>query len=743
MKKIPLLLVLSLALAACGQDPVTPPQPPLPPLPPISTVPGNTVQGSLAGWPYAAAQLRVDLLAGEREAPTIPAAIAASGAVNAVLPNPTLQNSLFDGCTFGGGLNPDGVRVDIGALKVFSAQNDLLGAVFERTPEDQLLMRLYASSAVTLKGSALCDGDRLNFDLVAAAGWNLIRVDLTADGALSFSTAPAGVQSRLFFGRADEAVVVVPDSRVPLTIRRGQSVDVPVKLYQVGGASGTVDLVSGRPGLEITPAQVTLPAGAGMQAQALSRPARYTLRSALPASWWVGMPQRGPLAQNLRAQALSTTLKVAAQPWGPTDTGPLPILVRRGGQPLGGGSLPSVSVVAPTVIAYGRFSEVTQGEGGTLELNIYPQGYRGAVTVTAQGLPAGVTAAAQTVTITGSEPVTVLLAVTVPAGQAVGHFPVTLVTTEQPSGLDVSSRTLLTVASPRVRLAQGGSNRALDGAGNLWTSGMLGLVRHRADGTHTAFAPTGYNCGAMTLGDDGGIWQMSAPQVRYDAVTGEGRVMNDPRGFSGCAGWGMRFDAQGRGWDTYDGIQRLDYAQNRAEKVPGSSYDHHLLDVEGSSVWASSFMDGGAQLVHIDSNTLARQTFALPGATIVNKGYAAGGKVWLPNNLPGRLVSFDPATGSVASTEVRVNGQLETEFNVLGVDAQGRHWLEFVRVSGEINYRDWVLYDPATASVVRQVPGFYPVGSGEPALVAPDGTLWALNSSQGAQSYDYAHIYRP
>jgi hypothetical protein len=738
MKRSSSVLLLTAVLTACGSDPVTPPV-----TPPVPAPAGNLVQGQLAAWPYAAAELRVDLLAGDRWAPASPAVIAASGAVNATLPDPVLQRSLFDGCTLPAGFNPDGVGVDLGALNVFSAQNDLLGSVFETTADGQPLLRLYASAAVSLKGSAVCDGDQLNVDVAAQAGWNLVQVSVSPDGTLTLVSAASGTQPRLRFELADARVVVVPVNSAPLTILRGESVDVPVKLYQVGGVSGTVELLSGRSGLQITPASVALPGHVGMQA-ALSRPAAHTLRSALPAALWTQLPQPGLGAQGLRPQALTTTLKVEALPWAPTQAGPVPIEVRRGGQPLGGGSLESVSVVAPSLIMYGRPGEVDQGAGSTLEVNLYPQTYRGQVTVTVQGLPTGVSVQPQTITVTGSEALTVQLPVTAPAGQEVGHFPVTLVATEQTTGLSVTNRQLLSVMSPRVRLAQGGADLAIDGTGNLWTSGYLGMVRHRADGTFDVFAHPGSRCGSMIFGDDGGIWQMSSPQVRFDAVTGEGRELRDPRGFSGCAGWGMRFDAQGRGWAGYDGIQRLDYTQNRAERVPGSQEDRQLLDVEGTSVWASTFVAGGPQLVRIDSNTLARQTFALPGITnAVTRGYAVAGKVWLPGSVPGRLVSFDPATGNLSAVEVRIGGQLETEFDVLGVDAQGRHWLQLLRGDAELAHRDWVLYDPTTEGVVRQVPGFYGTVSGEPVQVAPDGTLWALNTSQGTQPYTYAHIYRP
>lgn len=745
--------MLALSLVACGGGGAgdggpTPPTLPAPTPPPVNPsepqpeVLGNLVQGRLAGWPYTAAHLRVELLASDRWAPAEPGAIPASGEVRATLPDPDLSMSLLDGCMLPAGFQGASARYDIASLKVYSAQNDYLGDIFESSPKRDVLLRLYASAGGTLSGEALCDGDRMAFNLTLKSGWNLVKASIDPQGTLRVQDA-GKVTPQLLFSRADEQVVIVPQSREPLTLRRGETAQVLVRIYQMGGVSGTVRLQSGRNGLEITPATLTLPGGVGMQAQSVQalRPAAHTLRSALPPELRIRLAEAGPGAEAMREQAVTQTLSVAAQDWAMEGGGELPVLVTRDGQPLGGGSLPSVTVLVPNLSLETVAAQIDQGTSGTLDLSVYPQGYRGEVSVEVRGLPAGVQAPAVNLNFSNGEKQTVRIPVTVSASQALGHFPVTVVATEQGTGLSSSRRELVTVMPVRVALAQGGSDMTVDQAGNLWTSGTRGMVRQRPDGTFDAFANPGYNCGAMTLGEDGGVWQMSAPQVRFDAVTGSARVMSDPRGWSGCAGSGMHFDAQGRGWDWYFGIHRLDYASNKAVVVPGSENDR-LLDVQGEQVWISTTVDGGARLGRIHAGTLARELFTLPGINILNEAHAAAGKVWLPRSVPGRLAAFDPSTGAVQQFDVHLDGAAVQNFEVLGVDAQGRHWLEIARSDGALQLREWVLYSPETGLVVRRVPAIFASGSGQLKGISPGGTLW-VRTMDNSTFEPYAYVYQP
>lgn len=565
-----------------------------------------------------------------------------------------------------------------------------------------------------------------------------------------------------------------------LTLAAGEQQAVTVS----GNMTATLTATSSHAGLQVTQSEsgdvftvrnVSAPvgqhsvtvSGTGPQGQTANTTVTVTVPQPTP-------PTIGVNPGNVTlAPGASTTVTVTASTGEFTVTAPAGLMATRNGSELtlqndglapgtytatlrtsnaGGTATATVTVTVPrpNLILLAAATQVEQGTSGAVAVTVFPQSYRGAASVELRGLPAGVQSSAVSLNFTDAQPHTVELPVTVAAGQALGHYPVTVVATEQGTGLTISQRQVVTVMPRRIALPRADSYSAYfssitaDQTGNLWTltSGRDGLLRVRPDGTWDTFANPGPNCGDLTLGEDGAVWQTSAPMVRIDAVTGSARVMNEPRGVSGCAGRGMHFDAQSRGWEWYFGIHRVDFARNTYEKVAGSDIGDRLLDVQGHDVWISTTVDGAILLGRIHTDTLTRELISLPGVNRLNTAHAAAGKVWLPDSFPGRLAAFDPATGQVQQFDVRVDGAAVNSFEVLGVDNQGRHWLEIVRRDGELSLREWVLYSPATAEVVGRVPALLGNGGGQMRAIAPDGTLWARIVDPVTEQ-PYAYVYRP
>lgn len=712
------VLGLSLLLVACGGDPASPqdsqiqpqpqPEPKPQPEPEKPRLSANRLTGTLPGWPYAAAHLVPEFVNG-RNGPLEATAISAAGRVDVTLPEVKLAGGLLDGCTLSSGFVGGQVKTDLMVPYIYAKGADWLGSLAESNDKG-LVARYYSEAATPLKGKATCGDTALTFDLDLKAGWNLVTLVGQPGGRMVLTPFSGNATTTLKFTKAAERLIIRPDVQAPLVLRRGQTFELPVQLYQDGGISGTVVFRTNVNGLDF-PESVTLPTRIGMQSAGLG------------------------------AQAVRTTLKLVVRDYVGGYKGPLQITAYRDNQPVGEVVLDNVEVRVPQLATDLSSMVVSQGERTAWTFNLYPQQYQGTVTVAVEGLPAGLSVAQQQVTVKGGEMQRVTLPLELSGNVPVGNWPVTIKLTQDSDGYVVSRPSVLTVMPRAIELTAGvgGMTAAADGA--LWYASGQGVTRQRPDGGADSFSDPGPRCGDLTLGQDGGIWEQSAPPVRFDPVTGTASLKRDPRGFSGCAGSGMHFDAKGRGWNQYGGIQRLDYEGNKVDTVPGTELAQ-LLDVEGTTVWAAGNVNGEARLVRIDGDTLTRTTLALPGLNTLMPAYARQGKLWFPKAVPSRLAVYDPATQAIRQFDVVVDGKPVRDFEVLGVDAAGRHWLELMRSEQERVFREWMLYDPTSGSVVKRSPAIFLLGSGQRKAVAPDGTLW-VRTTDSQTGKTLAYVIRP
>lgn len=728
-------------LSACGGGPTPTPlpgeKPPVGPAP-VGAPPADRLTGKLAAWPYTSASLNVGLVFNPDALKFAPLPVPAGGTVDLKLPQIKLVKSLLDGCALSPGFEGAQGRYDVAVFEVVSSQVDYLGQVFENGLGNTAQLRLYASAAGQLKGRAECaDGETFIFDAPVQAGWNVLSGQFdTAQNILRLvkSTSP----STLVFRKGKEEVAIYPVNPEPITLRRGESVKVPVRIFQNGGISGEVTLRTYN-GVTVSPGTVRLPdnvgklsVGTGISGAA----ARPRLNAALDAT------RSAPL----RGQALDTVLTLKAEDYAPGLGGDLVIQVlRENGVQIGQLVLkdarvlvPQISIDAPAVVA-------PRGVKTPWGLSVYPGGYRGQMRVSVEGLPAGLTLAAQTQQVSGPGGIPFQFPLDVAAGVPVGNWPVTVVAEQVADGITVKRRALITVMPVPVKLRTQPYSIATDDAGRLWYRDGQSMVRQAADGSAQAFSiPTSAASDtSVRTGRDGGIWLLSRPQVRFDPATGSAELRNNPTD-RWSSPTGVLFDSQGRGWDQYNLIRRLDYVpgggpdSGTISPVAGSENDF-LMDVGDERVWAYTFGGSGMQLVIIDAQTLKRRALSVPGVNSYLHGFARGGKLWLEGSTPGQLAAFDPATDQVSRYDVVVDGQPVRDFKVLGVDRLGRHWLETGQGDGDLYLKEWVLYDPLTLQVVTRAPAIFLSGTGESAAVAAGGTLWVRTlDASGLVSYAYA-----
>ncbi|GGR76657.1 hypothetical protein GCM10008959_41640 [Deinococcus seoulensis] len=681
----------------------------------------------MASWPYTSTYVRARFVYNDTSADMTPGAIPSSGTVNSKLPDLTPAKSLLDGCTLSSGFQGTGAKYDLAAFQVFSNQGDLLGRIFENAAaSDSGYLHIYASSAATLKGVASCTArsETLNFDATMTAGWNLLQgtVDPTTN-AVRIVNAPAGAQASLDFVKYQDHVLIVPVNKTDLRLKRGDSVNVPVRIFQDGGVSGRIRLTSNVYGLDVTPTEIDLPANVGKQSVTAKRLSTQLSGTAL------------------QAQRVDTSLTLTASSNGAAFDGDLIIQATKAGMDVGGGKIGRLALAVPQLGLEAPTKVAPQNMSTEWPVYVYTNEYTGDVRVSVSGLPAGLSVAPKTVSVTPNQSVTVKFTIQPTTTVPVGTYTVTVNAEQVSDGNVTSRRGALTIMPTPVRMVEGTSSMTADNAGNIWYTTTKGMVRQRPDGTYDAFTNPGYGCGDLTAGEDGGIWQQSSPQVRFDAVTGSATVKPDPRGFSGCAGSGMHYDPKGRGWVSYFNIQRLDYATNTVSNVPGAQ-DDQLLDVDGSHVWGYTQSGGTSQLVSIDADTLTRTTLTLPGINAYLPAFARGGKLWLPKSVPYRLTAYDPAAGKVTSYDVVIDGATVKDFEVVGVDATGRHWLKVSHMDGELYLSEWVLYNPLTAQVEKRVPAIFLSGNGKLSSVSADGTLWVITTD--APDYvPYAYAFKP
>ena len=362
-----------------------------------SSVDPARIQGVIPDWKYGEGQV-VDQYSN-----AVYATVGAAGVVGGALPTPTMTYSAFQGCTFKGTQTADDVRVSgmSTPLRVLTIQGDLIATLSETTAEGDEVTRLYSASNAVFRGVQSCVpyGD-ITLDLDLKRGWNV----LAHDKAGAVRSLPAGIRTVLTATPAPEAVAVTFLDQSELSLRAGQTATRSVRLNQSGAISGDVTLETDVPGVTVTPSTLSLP----------------NLKSASVSGGSLG-------ALGLGAQALTSSLTFSADSEAKAYSGSLNLIVKKGGVEVGRGTLYSARVVVPAVSAY--FTNSLYGQTGSLtrgETRDFPvalssvNGYAGTTTITLSGLPAGVSATTETVTLTADGQSNATIKLTVGPDVAVG-----------------------------------------------------------------------------------------------------------------------------------------------------------------------------------------------------------------------------------------------------------------------------------------------------------------------------------
>ncbi len=349
-----------------------------------SSVDPASLQGVLPDWKYGEGWL------GNLYSYATFGTVSAGGVVGGKLPaNPAVQSLMgrnsYSGnsCTFtgtqtAGDIGTYGTGPELG---VFNSQNDRIGTLTERTPDDEPVARVYSDADAIFKGTLNCWYSEDELDLNLRRGWNVVA--LGKDGTVR--SLSAGTRTVLKYVQASEGIVVSLNQSY-LELRAGQSKTLDVRLNQTGAISGDVTLETDVPGVTVTPATVTLPSLSATS---------------------VGGQGRGVGTLGLGAQAVSRTLTLTVAEDAKPYYGPMNLIVKKGGVEVGRATVYSVSLTVPSVSAYFSDSSYSQpqslsrGETQTIPVSLNSvNGFAGMTTVTLSGLPAGVTASTETVNLT-------------------------------------------------------------------------------------------------------------------------------------------------------------------------------------------------------------------------------------------------------------------------------------------------------------------------------------------------------
>jgi hypothetical protein len=191
----------------------------------------------------------------------------------------------------------------------------------------------------------------------------------------------------------------------------------------------------------------------------------------------------------------------------------------------GGGGFPDFTLsLNPTSLSAQR------GSNGTTQLTITPQnGFTGTVNLSLVGAPSGVTLSPTSVSVTGSDPVTPNLTVSVDSGVATGTYNLQVKATG--GGITRTAALSLTVSAPGGGGGSGGGGGG-GGAGTTWTLRNLGNPLGGVAYGNGLFVAVGWN-GAILTSPDGVTWTQ--------------RTSGTGNGLNGVAYGNGRFVAVGRG----------------------------------------------------------------------------------------------------------------------------------------------------------------------------------------------------
>ncbi|WP_288482026.1 hypothetical protein [uncultured Deinococcus sp.] len=367
-----------------------------------SSVDPASIQGVLPDWKYGEGRIVDNYFR------AVYGTVSSGGVVGGTIYTPALANmyALIGNCSFKGTQTASDVKVMTpnSKLTIQNLQGDELVRLNEKTLAGEEVIRLYAESAAVFRGVQSCSPyPDVTLDLDLKRGWNALVFG--ADQVVR--NLPFGTRTVLGIVPVAERVdVTFTDafSSLDLVAGKGEGPKRGVLLNQVGAISGDVTLETDVPGVTVTPATLSLP----------------NLKSASVSGGGLG-------ALGLGTQALTSSLTFSADAEAKAYSGSLNLIVKKGGVEVGRGRLYSARVVVPAVSAY--FTNSLYGQTGSLaqgETRDFPvalssvEGYAGTTTVTLSGLPAGVSASTETVTLTANGQATATIKLTVGPGVAVG-----------------------------------------------------------------------------------------------------------------------------------------------------------------------------------------------------------------------------------------------------------------------------------------------------------------------------------
>ncbi|KQR04453.1 hypothetical protein [Deinococcus sp. Leaf326] len=435
-----------------------------------SSVDPASIQGVIPDWKYGEGQV----LGYDYTGPVVVGTVAATGIVGGRLPSAPRVEGLLSGCTFSGessARNP-GLSSFSSTYAVRTVAGDLLGTLRERDTAGQFVLRVYSDTAVRLKGRQICAGFETQLDVSLNRGWNLVNerlvgVDEQDTVTFAVTSVPMGTRTQLQYSPSREGIEVIFDDQGELALRAGQTATRSVRLNQSGAISGDVTLETNVPGVTVTPATLTLPSleTAPIRGQGLRR-------------------------QGVGAQALARNLTFSAEAEAKAYSGPLTLIVKKGGIEVGRGSL-YVSLTVPSVSAY--FTTSLSEQTGSLaqgETRDFPvalssvEGYAGTTTVTLAGLPAGVSATTETVTLTANGQANATIKLTVGPDVTVGTtFDVQVVGPKIVAGSNATQS--YSVSPIRTPIALRGYHASAPAASGVW------ILDRAADNTLTLLRQEG------------------------------------------------------------------------------------------------------------------------------------------------------------------------------------------------------------------------------------------------------------
>jgi hypothetical protein len=265
------------------------------------------------------------------------------------------------------------------------------------------------------------------------------------------------------------------------------------------------------------------------------------------------------LSRSVEPQALGTALTFSAAGDAAGYSGPLDVIVKRGGTEVGRGTLYSFRLTAPSVglsisEAYNSLNLYPGGTSG-LKVNVFSvEGFNGTTTLSLTGLPAGVTAPTVTAQVTPGTTTTVSIPLTAGADAAPGTSTVSVTSPHVRSWMGPSSIPV-TVRPSRTEVGQASSRLARGGEG-VWVAGQASydpatstsrteLTRYV--GTQAAARATVPSSVGLMLPLPGGDLLVSGQDTQAARVSDAGAVtpLTGPAGLSGSE---AAVDAQGRVW---------------------------------------------------------------------------------------------------------------------------------------------------------------------------------------------------